>query len=115
VPTAAALLDANPYTSTATLAQAILASSSALQELVVVREWLHETAPPPPAVPATLPGFRRATRVRLDQVRRAAGAARDADALVGVLDPDATSMEPGKALATEDVVGGRQNSFWRRR
>jgi hypothetical protein len=32
------------------------------------------------------------------------GATRDKDALVSVLDPDATSMQPGKGLAVEDAV-----------
>src|SRR6266542_3226751 len=46
-PTARDLLLENPYTPTSTLAQAIIRASPMLSELIVVRDWLHETAPPP--------------------------------------------------------------------
>ena len=38
----AALIAANPYTPTSALAQATMAASWTLSELVVVREWLYE-------------------------------------------------------------------------
>ena len=43
-PTARDLLAENPYTPSATIVQALVESSPLLQELLVVREWLQDTA-----------------------------------------------------------------------
>ncbi|TFK45781.1 hypothetical protein OE88DRAFT_1639447 [Heliocybe sulcata] len=93
------LLLQNPYTPTSTLAQAIMRASPRLAELVVVREWLHDTAPRAQAqAPEAAAGYWRATRHRLAQARRT-----EAETGVGSLDPDAMGRE-GLALAGEDMA-----------
>jgi nuclear pore complex protein Nup107 len=47
-PPARALLSTNPYNPTSALAQATMAASRTLSELIVVREWLYDAAPPRP-------------------------------------------------------------------
>lgn len=97
------LLRKNPYTPTATLAQAILRHSPLLNELVIVREWLHDTAPPP-SVPETATGYWRFTRLRLQQAERT-GDRKDVESLVTELDPDAANREDnGKVLSADDAV-----------
>jgi nuclear pore complex protein Nup107 len=103
-PTPQALLAQNPYTPTADLARAALASSRTLRELVLVRAWAQDTAPAPPR-PEGATGFRRFTALRLAQAARmGGGAAGREDGLVRRLDPDAVGREEGRALAPEDAV-----------
>jgi nuclear pore complex protein Nup107 len=72
---------------------------------VLVREWLHDTAPPPRA-PGAERGFRAMTRQTLAHARRMGGAPRGADATVASLEPDAQNTQDGRALASEDAVRG---------
>ncbi|TFY66386.1 hypothetical protein EVG20_g4703 [Dentipellis fragilis] len=85
-PTPADLLAANPYTPSATLAQATLASSRTLTELVAVREWLHETAPNP-ALPEATTGYWKFTKHYIMQNLRRGKL--DDDSVPSDLDPDA--------------------------
>lgn len=76
-----------------------------LSELVALREWLHETAPPPLSADAAT-GYRRFTHARLAQAKRMAGLGGSITAdggLVRSLDPDAAVREE-KSLASEDTV-----------
>lgn len=99
-PTAEALLASNPYTPTFNLAQAILKSSPFLSELVIVREWLHDTAPTPP-IPEATTGYLRFTKHSLMQSLRTSSRARDG--LVHEMDPDAAHREDGRAFAPDDA------------
>ena len=97
------MLRQNPYTPTVTLADSILAHSPLLNELVIVREWLHDNAPAPHP-PEAATGYWKFTRLRLEQARRL-GNSTDADKLVTELDPDAGNRENnGRVLAAEDAV-----------
>ncbi|EIN06492.1 nuclear pore protein 84/107 [Punctularia strigosozonata HHB-11173 SS5] len=100
-PSPRALLRTNPYTPTSTLAQAILASSPLLSQLVQVREWLQDTAPPPPDPGATT-GYWKFTKASVMQNlrtgRRLAG-----DGLVREMDPDAGNREKDRKVASEDA------------
>ncbi|KAG6877258.1 hypothetical protein C0993_009027 [Termitomyces sp. T159_Od127] len=103
LPSPRALLKKNPYTPTSTLAQAIMDHSPLLTELVVVREWLQETAPPPYGPEATT-GYWRFTKLGVMQALRSGGAGKEA--LVSRMDPDVCTRraESGKALAVDDSV-----------
>ncbi|KAI0294069.1 nuclear pore protein 84/107 [Multifurca ochricompacta] len=103
-PSARALLAANPYTPTSALAQAMMAASRTLSELVVVREWLHDTAPPPPH-PDASNGYWRLTKNRVMQGRWTGNAGRAADSVVRDMDPDAVvrEAEVGHNLAADDA------------
>ncbi|KAI0804804.1 nuclear pore protein 84/107 [Irpex lacteus] len=92
------LLAQNPYTPTSTLAEAIMHSSRLLTELVVVREWLHDTAPEPQAVDATT-GYWKFTKHQTMQNLRL----NKQNALSG-MDPDAVNRGDGGSLAPDDVV-----------
>ncbi len=92
------LLAQNPYTPTSTLAEAIMHSSRLLTELVVVREWLHDTAPEPQAVDATT-GYWKFTKHQTMQNLRL----NKQNALNG-MDPDAVNRGDGGSLAPDDVV-----------
>ncbi|KAF9002210.1 107-domain-containing protein [Cyathus striatus] len=85
---ARALLLENPYTPTSTLAQAIMNASPLLTELIVVREWLQETAPLPSQPEAN-------TGLRTGQP--------GLGGLVREMDPDALGREEGKGLAADDA------------
>ena len=98
LPSPRALLHLNPYTPTSTLTQSIMASSPLLTELIVVREWLHETAPSPSNPEATT-GYWKFTKHGVMQTLRTTG--RDGG-LVKAMDPDAPNRE-GKTLAPDDV------------
>jgi hypothetical protein len=102
---ARALLSSNPYTPTSVLAQATMASSRTLSELVVVREWLHDTAPPPPRPDAST-GYWRFTKHRVTQGLRMGNAGRAAENVVREMDPDAVVREAqiGRSLAGDDAV-----------
>ena len=71
-----------------------------LAELVVVREWLHDTAPAPAALDATM-GYWRFTKLQMMQALRM----NKPPALVG-MDPDAPNREDGGVLAPDDAVSG---------
>lgn len=101
-PTARALLKENPYTPTATLAQSIMVHSPLLNELVVVREWLHDDAPPP-RLPEATTGYWNFTKHRLLQGLRT-GNKKEIETLVSELDPDAVNRDDGKVLAGDDAV-----------
>jgi len=74
-------------------------ASSLLSELVVVREWLHETAPHPQHPEATT-GYWRFTKHSVMQTLRT-GSRRDG--LVKQMDPDAVNRDGGWTLAADDA------------
>ena len=78
----------NPYTPTSTLAQAILRVSPLLTKLVIVREWLHDTAAQPP-IPEATTGYWSFTKHMLVQSQRMSTT--PAAAIVDAFNPDATS------------------------
>ncbi|KAF9071055.1 nuclear pore protein 84/107 [Rhodocollybia butyracea] len=94
------LLQQNPYTSTSTIAQAILNASPVLTELIVVREWLQETAPPPMQPEATT-GYWKFTKHNIMQTLRTGSNARAG--YVKEMDPDAVNRGEGRSLATDDL------------
>ncbi|RDX54330.1 hypothetical protein OH76DRAFT_1341693 [Lentinus brumalis] len=96
------LLAINPYTPPATLANSIMHGSPLLSALVVVREWLHDSAPFP-AAPGATNGYWRFTRNAVLQGKRTG---RMGVGLVGELDPDAASREAkdGKGLTPDDAA-----------
>ncbi|KAG6828732.1 hypothetical protein H0H92_006920 [Tricholoma furcatifolium] len=99
------LLRENPYTPSSTLAQAIMNHSPLLTELIVVREWLQETAPAPLGPEATT-GYWRFTKLGVMQALRTGGGGASArEALITRMDPDALSRpsEGGKGLAADDA------------
>ena len=101
VPTAKDLLLENPYTPTSTLAQAIIRASPLLTELFVVREWLHDTAPPP-SPPEANTGYWKFTKHTLMQNIRTGHALRDG--LILEMDPDVINRGVGVTLAADDAV-----------
>ena len=76
-----------------------MASSSLLTELIVVREWLHETASDPSNPEATT-GYWKFTKHGIMQTLRTAGGREGG--LVKAMDPDAPNRE-GKTLASDDA------------
>ncbi|KIJ62485.1 hypothetical protein HYDPIDRAFT_94356 [Hydnomerulius pinastri MD-312] len=94
------LLAQNPFTPTLTLAQAIMHSSPLLSELVVVREWLHETATPPQHPEATT-GYWKFTKHNVMQGLRTGSGPREG--LVTEFDPDAVNRGDGRSLAADDA------------
>ncbi|KAJ7184429.1 nuclear pore protein 84/107 [Mycena filopes] len=100
-PTARDLLAENPYTPTQTLAQAIMHASPLLSELVAVREWLHETAPPPQHPEATTGYWKFTKHGVMQSLRMGGGGARDG--LVKEMDPDAVNRGDGRMLAADDT------------
>ncbi|KAI0338793.1 hypothetical protein BDW22DRAFT_1362509 [Trametopsis cervina] len=96
-PRASTLLASNPYTPTTTLAQAVMHASRLLTELVVVREWLHETAPNPPHAEVTGAYWRFTKHQTMQNLRTGK---RDA---LGGMDPDAVNRGDGGMLAPDDV------------
>ncbi|KAJ3503194.1 hypothetical protein NLJ89_g8543 [Agrocybe chaxingu] len=95
------LLLENPYTPTSTLAQAIMDASPLLAELVVVREWLHETAPTP-VPPEANTGYWKFTKHTIMQGLRTGHGQRDG--LVSEIDPDAVNRGDGAGLAADDAT-----------
>lgn len=94
----------NPYTPPATLAQSIMHSSPLLSELVVVREWLHDSAPSPAGLdPGATNGYWRFTRNAVLQGKRTG---KTGAGLVEELDPDAVNRDEvdEKGLAPDDAV-----------
>ena len=76
--------------------------SPLLNELVVVREWLHDDAPPP-RLPEATNGYWTFTKHRLLQGLRT-GNKKEIETLVSELDPDAVNRDDGKVLAGDDAV-----------
>ncbi|KAI5891471.1 uncharacterized protein SCHCODRAFT_02629191 [Schizophyllum commune H4-8] len=97
---AAALLAENPYTPTVTVVNAILTSSPMLRELVVIREWVQDFAPPPPRVEPTT-GYLKGTKNALAQAARMGAA--PPEWRVQTLDPDATHHGDEKTLDPDDM------------
>ncbi|KAF8553085.1 hypothetical protein OG21DRAFT_1589517 [Imleria badia] len=95
------VLAQNPFTPTLTLAQAIMHASPLLTELVVVREWLHETAPSPQHPEATT-GYWKFTKHNVMQALRTGQGTREG--LVTEFDPDAVNRGNGKSLAADDAA-----------
>ena len=102
LPLAQQLLQENPYTPTSTLAQAIMRSSRLFYELVIIREWLHDTAPPPP-VPDAATGYWKFTKYQLMQALRT-GNRMQSDGLAREMDPDAPNRDDSRGLAADDAV-----------
>ncbi|KAF8639343.1 hypothetical protein AX17_001562 [Amanita inopinata Kibby_2008] len=90
----------NPYTPASTLAQAILRASPLLTELVVVREWLHDTAPQPP-IPEATTGYLNFTKHAMMQDKRLGRK----PTTVEYLDPDASNRpsDSPAQLASDDA------------
>lgn len=102
-PHARTLLASNPYAPPASLAQSIMNASPLLSSLVVVREWLHETATPAATLdPGATTGYWRFTRHVIVQGLRTG---RSAGGIVKEMDPDAVNRADGSALAIDDAVG----------
>jgi hypothetical protein len=82
-----------------------MAASRTLSELVVVREWLHDTAPPPPHPDAST-GYWRFTKHRVTQGLWTGNTGRAADSVVREMDPDSVvrEAEAGRSLAADDAV-----------
>ena len=100
-PSAKNLLLENPYTPTSALSQAIFRASPLLTELMVVREWLQETAPAP-APPEANTGYWKFTKHTINQGVRTGHAPREG--LVSDMDPDAVNRVDGAGLAADDAV-----------
>ena len=77
------------------------ASSRTLSELVVVREWLHETAPPPPRPDAST-GYWRFTKHRVTQGRWTGNTGRAVENVMREMDPDAVVREAERRRGTLD-------------
>ncbi|KAN0078059.1 Nuclear pore protein 84/107 [Tylopilus felleus] len=95
------VLAENPFTPTLTLAQAIMHASPLLAELVIVREWLHETATPPQHPEATT-GYWKFTKYNVMQALRTGQGTREG--FVTEFDPDAVNRGDGKSLAADDTA-----------
>ncbi|KAE9401605.1 hypothetical protein BT96DRAFT_1018085 [Gymnopus androsaceus JB14] len=93
------ILQQNPYTPTSTVAQAILNASPVLTELIVVREWLQDTAPPPMQPEATT-GYWKFTKHNIMQGLRTGAGPRSG--LVKEMDPDAVNRGDARSLAADD-------------
>jgi hypothetical protein len=76
-------------------------ASPLLTELIVVREWLQETAPPPQRPEATT-GYWKFTKHNVMQSLRTGMGHKDG--LVKQMDPDAVNREGGRGLAADDTV-----------
>ncbi|KIY49632.1 hypothetical protein FISHEDRAFT_40657 [Fistulina hepatica ATCC 64428] len=94
------MLSENPYSPTSDLAQAIMKASPILCELIVIREWLQDTAPRPRMIEATS-GYWSCTKHSMMQARRTD--LPNNESLVEDLDPDATTRGKRRALASEDA------------
>lgn len=73
-------------------------ASRLLTELIVIREWLHDTSPAAPIVDATT-GYWKLTKHQTMQALRI----NKLDAVTD-LDPDVVSRGSGGALAPDDAV-----------
>jgi nuclear pore complex protein Nup107 len=104
LPTARALLRENPYATPRSLANHLIHHSPVLTELIITREWLQDTAPPPQIIESAA-AYWNFTRLSLMHAQRS-GAGTQAN-LAKDLDPDAISRDPACSLAAEDAVSGR--------
>ena len=84
-------------------------ASPLLTELVVVREWLHETASSPQHPEATT-GYWKFTKHNVMQALRTGQGTREG--LVAEFDPDAVNKGDGKSLAADDAVSEQRASGW---
>lgn len=82
-------------------------ASPLLAELVIVREWLHETATPPQHPEATT-GYWKFTKYNVMQALRTGQGTREG--FVTEFDPDAVNRGDGKSLAADDTVS-EQGAF----
>ena len=90
------------YTPTSTLAAHIVNASPFLNELIIIREWLHDVTPAP-AHPEATTGYWPFTKHAILHSARTAGGARTG--LVKEMDPDVVSRGP---LAPDDAVRSSQ-------
>ncbi|KAF8492248.1 nuclear pore protein 84/107 [Gautieria morchelliformis] len=102
LPTARALLHENPYATPMSLANHIIHHSPILSELIITREWLQDTAPPPQII-ETATTYWNFTKLSLMHARRSGIASTQAK-LVKELDPDVVNRESGAVLAAEDAA-----------
>ena len=72
-----------------------------LSELIVVRDWLHETAPPP-VLPEANTGYCKFTKHTIIQGIQTGHAHREG--LVSEMDPDSVNRDGGARLAADDAV-----------
>ncbi|KDQ10751.1 hypothetical protein BOTBODRAFT_115291 [Botryobasidium botryosum FD-172 SS1] len=98
--TAQELLAKNPYTPEKAILRRIVQEDYMLDELSIVRAWLHDTAPEP-VVPEDRPYYWRFTKLELVHQLRG-GQARAGKKLVTELDPDAASRT-GAVLDAQDA------------
>lgn len=96
------LVQTNPFSTPRTLVNHLIHNSPVLTELLVTREWLQDTAPPPQPVESAT-AYRNFTRLNILHGQRVGSPSRQAN-LVKELDPDVTIREPGSSLAGEDAV-----------
>lgn len=73
-------------------------ASRLLTELVVIREWLHDTAPSPSSIDATT-GYWKFTKHQIMQSMRTGKSV-----VLNSMDPDATNRDEGASLAPDDAV-----------
>jgi hypothetical protein len=76
-----------------------MSASPLLTELIVVREWLQETAPAPQRPGATTESWKFTKHGVIQALRTG-----HRDGLEMEMDPDAVNRESGKGLATDDAV-----------
>jgi nuclear pore complex protein Nup107 len=76
-------------------------ASPLLTELILVREWLQDTAPPPLHTEATT-GYYKFTKHSVMQSLRTGSGQRDG--LVKEMDPDAANRDETRSLAADDAV-----------
>jgi hypothetical protein len=101
LPTPRALLCQNSYATPMSLASHIIHHSPVLSELIITREWLQDTAPPPQIKTAAT--YWNFTKLSLMHARRSGVASTQAN-LVKELDPDVVNTESGAVLVAEDAV-----------
>ena len=77
-------------------------ASHLLSELVVVREWLHDTAPPAPQLDATNGYWLFTKRQTMQALRQGKPAG-----CVTEMDPDAINRDFDAVLAVDDAVSSR--------
>lgn len=102
IPTARAILHDNPYATPQQLANRLIAHSPILTELMITREWLQDTAPPPQIL-ESVTAYWNFTRLNLMHAKRS-GVNGAQTGLVKELDPDVVNRKPGRTLAGEDAV-----------
>lgn len=111
-PSARPLFSANPYTPTSALAQAAMVASRTLSEIVIVHEWLHDTASPPPRPDAST-GYWRFTKHCVTQGRWTGNTGPAAEDVVREMNPDAVVRveEIGRILSGGDVIYDKASPY----